>query len=62
MTLDQWMNAKGWTDAKLAERVGVSRPFISRIRNGKRRPSLAVALRLAGVTKLPISTFDTEGA
>jgi len=55
--LDAWMIANNVTDAALAERVDVSRPFISRIRQGLRQPSLKVALRLAKETELPASTF-----
>lgn len=61
MTLDQWMSKNGVKDAELARKVGVSRPFITRIRAGARQPSLPVALRLAAATKLPVSSF-TRGA
>ena len=55
------MSKNGVKDAELARKVGVSRPFITRIRAGARQPSLPVALRLAAATKLPVSSF-TRGA
>jgi transcriptional regulator with XRE-family HTH domain len=57
MNLAQWMEANGYTDAKLADEVGVSRPFITRIRKGERAPSVKIAARLVAKTKLPIQTF-----
>lgn len=57
MNLDQWMDDNKWSDARLAEAVGVSRPFITRIRQGKRQPSLPVAAKLAKVTALPLQAF-----
>lgn len=62
MTLDQWMENNGKSDAWLAGRVGVSRPFISRIRRGERQPSLPVALKLAAQTELPVATFIKDAA
>jgi transcriptional regulator with XRE-family HTH domain len=60
------MRENGLTDAALAVRIGVSRPFITRIRTGQRQPSLPVAAKLAAETSLPITAFITasgaEGA
>lgn len=38
---------KGWTQAELAERVGVSRKTINTVENGVFVPSTILALRLA---------------
>lgn len=62
MTLDQWMRDNKISDTALAGRVGVSRPYISRIRAGERQPSLPVAVKLAKVTKLPVATFIKDAA
>lgn len=62
MNLDQWMTRENKSATWLAEQVGVSRPFITRIRAGKRQPSLPVAVELARVTKLPVTTFITSDA
>ena len=50
MTLAEAMRNRGLTDGTLAEQVGVSRVFITRIRNGIRRPSLAVAAKIEEAT------------
>ena len=39
--------AKGWTQADLAERVGVTRKTINTVENGVFVPSTIIALRLA---------------
>lgn len=51
-----------WNDAKLAVAIGVSRPFVTRIKLGERQPSLGVATKLARITKLPPSAFLSEAA
>jgi transcriptional regulator with XRE-family HTH domain len=40
------MRAKGLTDESVADAVGVSRPYLTRLRQGKRSPSLALALKI----------------
>ena len=40
--------AKGWTQAELAERIGVSRKTVNTVENGVFIPSTVVALKLAG--------------
>lgn len=64
MTLDQHMTAGRITDAQLAEKVGVSRPFITKIRQGTATPSLPVAAKIQEITGVPaVSLIRTdEGA
>ena len=38
---------RGWTQAQLAERVGVSRNSINAVENGRFDPSLPLAFRIA---------------
>jgi putative transcriptional regulator len=38
---------KGWSQAELAEKVGVSRNSINAVENGKFDPSLPLAFRIA---------------
>lgn len=45
---------QGWSQAELAERVGVSRNSINAIENGKFDPSLPLAFRIADVFGLKI--------
>ena len=40
--------AKGWTQAELAERIGVSRKTVNTVENAVFVPSTVVALKLAG--------------
>ena len=40
--------AKAWTQAELAERIGVSRKTVNTVENGVFVPSTVVALKLAG--------------
>jgi transcriptional regulator with XRE-family HTH domain len=62
MNLAQWMKAKKWSDEMLAAQVGVSRPFITRIRRGQRQPSAPVLAKLVEVTELPITAFLKDEA
>jgi putative transcriptional regulator len=45
---------KGWTQADLAEKVGVSRNSINAVENGKFDPSLPLAFRIADAFALKI--------
>ena len=40
--------AKGWTQAELAERIGVSRKTVNTVENAVFVPSTVIALKLAG--------------
>jgi putative transcriptional regulator len=46
-TLRDTRNARGWTQAELAERVGVSRKTINTVENGVFVPSTLIALKIA---------------
>jgi putative transcriptional regulator len=53
---------KGWTQAELAEKVGVSRNSINAVENGKFDPSLPLAFRIVEVFELKIEdVFLREG-
>lgn len=60
MTLGEYMRAEGLTDLAAAQALGVSRPYVTRLRLGKRRPSLNVALRIQNWTagQVPAATLD----
>jgi putative transcriptional regulator len=52
---------QGWTQAELAQRVGVSRQTINSIETGRFEPSLTLALKLARLFELPVeSIFKLE--
>ena len=46
--------AAGWTQAELAERVGVSRKTINTVENGVFVPSTVVALKIARALDMPV--------
>jgi transcriptional regulator with XRE-family HTH domain len=60
MSLAQAMKDRGLTDETLAAKVGVSRVFITRIRNGKRKPSINVAAKLEEHTGILAATFADQ--
>jgi transcriptional regulator with XRE-family HTH domain len=51
ITLESWMRDNGHNDASLADAVGVTRPYISRLRAGDVSPSLEQALKIFKFTK-----------
>ena len=53
---------RAWTQADVAQRVGVSRQTINAIETGKFDPSLPVAFRLARLFELTIEEIFTDEA
>ncbi|HTW93249.1 MAG TPA: XRE family transcriptional regulator [Tepidisphaeraceae bacterium] len=52
---------RGWTLEELAERSGLSKPFLSRLEAGHRHPSIAAVLTLAKVYGISVAQlFDTQ--
>jgi putative transcriptional regulator len=49
----------GWTQAELAERVGVSRKTINTVENGVFVPSTILALKLAAAIGKPVEALFT---
>ncbi|OLT16806.1 transcriptional regulator [Serinicoccus sp. CNJ-927] len=45
---------RGWSQATLAEQVGVSRQTVNAIETGRFDPSLPLALRIAQLLDLPV--------
>lgn len=56
--------ARGWSQAQLAERLDVSRQTVNAIETGKYDPSLPLAFRIAAVFDSTIESifFPEEGA
>jgi len=46
MTLNEWLEDKGWSDMQAAKYFGISRPVINRIKNGVRSPTFDHAFRI----------------
>lgn len=44
-------SARGWTLEELAERSGLSKPFLSRLESGTRHPSVAAVLTLVRIRR-----------
>ena len=53
---------RDWSQADLAERLGVSRQSVNAIETGKYDPSLPLAFRIARLFELPIETLFSDGA
>jgi putative transcriptional regulator len=49
----------GWTQAELAERVGVSRKTVNTVENGVFVPSTVLALKLAAALGKPVEALFT---
>jgi len=52
--------AKGWSQADLAEELGVSRQSVNAIETGRFDPSLPLAFKLAKLFQLPIEAIFSE--
>jgi transcriptional regulator with XRE-family HTH domain len=58
--LHELRSAREWTLEELAERTGLSKPFLSRLEAGDRQPSIAAVLTLASVFNVSVGTmFET---
>jgi putative transcriptional regulator len=52
---------RGWSQAELAERIGVSRQAVNALETDKHDPSLGLAYRISATFGLPVeSIFDNE--
>ena len=51
---------KNWSQADLAERLGVSRQSVNAIETGKFDPSLPLAFKLAKLFSMPIEALFSE--
>jgi putative transcriptional regulator len=63
--LHELRRQKGWTQADLAQLVGVSRQTINSIETSRFEPSLSLALKLAALFEIPVeamfSLLDQHG-
>lgn len=51
---------KSWSQADLAERLGVSRQSVNAIETGRFDPSLPLVFKLAKLFRLPIESIFSE--
>lgn len=61
-TLRQLRTARDWSQADLADKLGVSRQTINAIETEKYDPSLPLAFKVARLFKLPIENIFDAGA
>ena len=60
-SIRQLRSERGWSQAALADKLGVSRQSINAIETGRYDPSLPLAFRIAQLLGLPIEQiFDGE--
>ena len=52
---------RGWSQAELGERLGVSRQAVNAIETGKYDPSLPLAFKLARLFGMPIEEMFDDG-
>ena len=53
---------RGWSQAELGGRLGVSRQAVNAIETGKHDPSLPLAFKVARLFALPIEEIFCDGA
>ena len=53
---------RGWSQAELGGRVGVSRQAVNAIETGKHDPSLPLAFKIARLFELPIVDIFSDGS
>jgi DNA-binding XRE family transcriptional regulator len=58
MTLHEWLKRENRTDAWLAEQVGRHRTTITKIRNGRLRPSIEVAAKIQRLSGCAVTAAD----
>ena len=58
----KYAKSEGINTAELAQRLGVSAPYASMLRNGKRAISVKAARRLAALTGKPWHRYVSGGA
>lgn len=60
-TLREAREARGWTQAQLADAIGVSRKTVNTVENGVFVPSTVVALKLARALERPVEVLFSLG-
>jgi len=55
--LRQAREARGWTQAQLADAIGVSRKTVNTVENGVFVPSTVIALKLAAALEMPVESL-----
>ena len=56
-SLADYLRQTGTTQAEFGERVGLNQSQVSKILNGRIRPSLALALQIADSARVPVESL-----
>ena len=56
------LDARGWTDARLAARAGIDRAHVNQVKNGRALPTVATALALARALGVPVAVAFPPGS
>lgn len=59
-TVRSLRTARGWTQAELAEKLGVSRNSVNAIETGRYEPSLGLALKIARQFGRPVEEIFVD--
>jgi putative transcriptional regulator len=54
MRLKQLREAKGWSQATVAEKLGVTREYLARLEGGKHDPPLSTVEKLARIFRVKV--------
>lgn len=60
-TLRELRQRSGWTLEELAQKVSLSKSYLSRLEDGDRQPSLAALLALSRAFQVPLASLFPEG-
>jgi len=60
-TLREFRQRSGWTLEELAQKVSLSKSYLSRLEEGDRQPSLAALLALSRAFQVPLAALFPEG-
>jgi transcriptional regulator with XRE-family HTH domain len=59
-TLADYLEQTGKTQAFLADKLGITRAYVSYLVSGDRQPSLSLALRIEALTGVALSSLVSE--
>jgi HTH-type transcriptional regulator / antitoxin HigA len=52
-SIQEYLEKTGTTEKEFAEKIGVSQPFVSLLKNGTRRPNPELAEKIEAITGIP---------
>lgn len=58
MEFSEWIQERGYTHSYIADRLGVSAPFVTMLIHGQRTPSLATLKKITALTNGDVTLDD----